>query len=57
MAFGSRRKFKTKKQAYKYVKKAQSKGYFISTPIKINKYWLVSILTKKGKNPFYIKDL
>ena len=58
MGFGGDRYFKTLKQANAYRKKAQKKGYFVSKPEKQwdGTYW-VSTLTKKGRNPFYMKGL
>jgi len=57
MALGGWRKFKTLKEARAYIKKAQAKGYFTSKPEKDGKLYWVSTLTKKGKNPFYMKGL
>ena len=58
MAFGGDRYFKKLKDANAYVKRAQEKGYFVSKPKKQwdGRYW-VSTLTKKGRNPFFMKGL
>jgi len=58
MGIGGSRYFKTLKEANAFRKKAQAKGYFVSKPKKQfdGTYW-VSTLTKKGKNPFYMKGL
>lgn len=58
MAFGSWRRFETKKEANEHRKKAQAKGYFVSKPEKgMDNKWWISLLTKKGKNPIFIKGL
>lgn len=57
MSFGSWRKFKTLKEAKIHKKKLQAKGYFVDTPKKEGGFYWISILTKKGKNPFYIAEL
>lgn len=58
MAFGSNRYFKTLREAKKFIKKAHEKGYFVSAPEKLKNgmYW-VSVLTRKGKLPLYMRGL
>jgi hypothetical protein len=58
MAFGSWRRFKTKKEAEKHRDKAWTKGCLVSKPEKRKDgMWYISILTKKGKNPIYLKGI
>lgn len=54
MGFGSWQKFKTYKKAKSNRKKLMDKGYFVSEIEFSHDYYWFSVLTKKGKNPFYV---
>jgi hypothetical protein len=55
MGFGSWRKFKTLLKAKSFVKRARKAGYFVSEPERVGKFYFVSLLTKRGNNPFFIR--
>lgn len=57
MGFGGTRFFNTQNQALAFIEKARAKGLFTDQPQFNGKKWMVTVLTSRGTNPFFLKGL